>query len=142
MGLGFVGAKSHWSYSGFNNFRKKLANEIGVCLDLMEGFWIENNIYSKVENTKRNVGDLIMEQFHWLPQKPLKWDKIKDPIVDLLNHSDCEGSLTPSQCKKIAVRLRELVSSWHDEDYDKQQALLLAEGMEECSKKRRKLQFC
>lgn len=144
MGLGFVGAKAHWSYSGFNNFRRKLAMEIGICLDFMDGFWTpgggryQGNFGIAIENVGKNIID---KDFFWLPNKPLSWNKIKDPIVDLLNCSDCEGSLSPSQCKKIAPRLKELVKVWSD-DYDKIQALLLAEGMEECSKNGKTLEFC
>lgn len=143
MGLGFVGAEAHWSYSGFNNFRRKLAFEMGICLDLMENYWIPGHSYSNFENCKNMVGmETINKHFSWLPPAPMRWKNIKDPIIDLLNHSDCDGSLTPSQCRKIAPRIRELVEDWHDGDYDKVQALLLAEGMEECFKMRRRLQFC
>jgi hypothetical protein len=143
MGLGFVGAEAHWSYFGFNNFRRKLALEIGVCLDLMEYFWVPGYSNSSFEICKNMVGmETVNKYFSWLPPSPMKWKNIKDPIVDLLNHSDCDGSLTPSQCRKIAPRIRELVADWSDEDYDKRQALLLADGMENCSKSRKRLKFC
>lgn len=144
MGLDFNHSDAHWAYSGFNRFRERLAAEVGIFLPFMEGFWnpMENS-YSTIELTKRIVGAKIMdEHFYWLPKEPLKWDKIKDPIVDLLYHSDCEGSLTPAQCKKIAPRLRELINDWDDNDYDKKQAVLLAEGMEFCAKNRKRLTFC
>jgi len=81
MGLGFNRAKTHWAYSGFNRFRERLANEIGICLPLMELFWIPGYDYSQVESTIKNVGtDIIDTNFRWLPKKPLKWDKIKNPI--------------------------------------------------------------
>ena len=103
MGLDFNNSEAHWSYSGFNIFRERLAEEIGICLPLMEGFWIPGeSSYSIFEIIKRLVGTKVIdESFHWLPKKPLKWDKIKDPIVDLLYHSDCNGSLIPEQCKKL-----------------------------------------
>lgn len=143
MGLDFNHSEAHWAYSGFNRFRERLAEEIGICLPLMEGFWTIGYEYSTVELTKRLVGTkMVDENFFWLPKKPLRWDKIKDPIVDLLYHSDCDGSLMPGQCKKIAPRLRELVNDWNDDDYDKKQAILLAEGMEFCAKNRKRLTFC
>ena len=49
----------HWSYSCFHEFRRKLAAEIGIDLDDMDGF----------EGT-------------------LSWDDLKDDIVPLLDHSD------------------------------------------------------
>jgi len=144
MGLGFNHADAQWAYSGFDIFRERLAMEIGICLSLMEGFWIPGyDEYSKVEKTIKTVGTKVIdESFSWLPKGPLKWDKIQDPIVDLLNHSDCEGHLTAGQCKKIAPRLRELIKDWNDEDYDKIQALKLAEGMEYCVKNKKELEFC
>lgn len=101
MGLDFSHCDAHWSYSGFHRFRCKLAKEIGIDLDSMKGF-----------------GGKI------------SWDKIKDPIKPLLNHSDCDGELTSEECREVAPRLRELVKDWPDDDYDKQKALELADGME------------
>lgn len=143
MGLDFNHSEAHWAYSGFNRFREKLANEIGICLPFMEGFWSQgDSSYSTVELTKRILGlKLFDEHFYWLPKTPLKWDNIKDPIVDLLYHSDCDGNLTTSQCRKIAPRIRELVKNWEEDDYDKKQAVLLAEGMEFCAKNRKILKF-
>lgn len=142
MGLGFNKSEASWSYSGFNDFRKRLANEIGICLPLMDGFWLPGYPRSEVESAIKRVGtDIIDANFKWLPKEPLKWDKIKDPIVDLLLHSDCEGELSAEQCGKIYPRLKELIEGW-DEDYDKKQALLLAEGMENCAKKNEPLVFC
>ncbi len=44
------------------------------------------------------------------------WDKVEyfpddDPLVDLLNHSDCEGELLWERCGLIADRLVELMPS-------------------------------
>jgi hypothetical protein len=113
MGLDFNGAEAHWSYSGFSAFRRKLAKEIGINLDSMQGFG----------------GDL-------------SWKNIQDPICILLNHSDCDGTISHTLCKKVAPRLRRLIESWDDTDYDKQQALLLAKGMEECANWKKTLEFC
>ena len=113
MGLDFSHDKAHWSYSGFDVFRHRIAQEIQIDLDMMDGFG----------------GDI-----------PL--DSIKDSIEPLLNHSDCDGGLTPDVCSKVAPRLRELVSSWDDDDYDKKHALLLAEGMEEAIAEDEIFEFC
>jgi len=112
MGLDFNYSNAGWSYSGFNNFRRKLAKEIGVDLDKMIGFG------GKIE-----------------------WDTVKDPIKYLLNHSDCDGHLTPLRCKRVAPRLIELVSKWDNIDYDKKTALELAEGMLECAMVNKNLEF-
>jgi len=143
MGLDFSDCNAHWAYSGFMRFRDRLAKEIGICIYFMEGFWIKGeNSMSNVEMTKRLLGAEIVENFYWFPEKPLKWDKIKDDIVPFLYHSDCDGKLTARECKKIAPRLKELVKDWDDNDYDKQQALELIKGMNKCAKNNKPLRFC
>ncbi len=94
----------------------------------------------------------------------LSWDDVKDDIVLLLYHSDCVGELTSEQCAKVAPRLRELIGDWPDkmapfktnkelqaigykeeyiyDDYDKKNALLLADQMEECVRFNVPLIFC
>lgn len=114
MGLAVGGA--HWSYSGFNRFRERLAAEVGVHLMGMEGF--------------RRDG-----------QPGESWSKVKDPIKPLLNHPDCDGEMTPKQCEQVAPRLKELVKDWPDGDYDKEQATILAESMEYCAMEEERLVF-
>jgi hypothetical protein len=58
-------------------------------------------------------------------------DVVNDDLIPLLNHSDCDGELSPDECSKIAPRLRAVVAPW-PEDYDKINALKLADGMEWC----------
>lgn len=101
MGLDFSHTDVRWSYTGFSIFRKKLAKQIGMDLDKMVGFG----------------GDIPFANF-------------KDDIIPLLDHSDCEGELTVQECKKVAPRLKELISNWEDDDFDKIRAIELAEGME------------
>ena len=114
MGLDFNLCDAHWDYSGFNNFRKKLAEEIGINLDEMDGF-------------KDGGG--------------LHWDKIIDPIKYLLYHSDCDGELTVKKCIVVNKRLNEIIKDWDDSDYDKQQALLLVKGMKKAISKKVPLLF-
>ncbi|WP_313469847.1 hypothetical protein [Lysinibacillus sp.] len=111
MGLNFSHCDVGWSYSGFNNFRRRLAQQIEMDLDDMVGFG--GNI-----------------PFHIY----------QDDIVPLLNHSDCDGELTPDECKQVAPRLRELVSGWED-DYEKSKALDLADGMELAANRGKSLEF-
>lgn len=122
MGIGFTykGCKvpysdrPHWSYGGFSSFRERLAAGIGIDLVRMRGYGAAD---------------------------ALSWDKIADPIAPLLNHSDCEGDLSAEQCRIVSPRLRELVQDWPD-DYDKQNALLLADMMDACVLAGAKLKFC
>lgn len=113
MGLGFSHGGASWSYSGFMSFRARLAAKIGLDLGQMQNF---------------NGGS-----------RP--WEDIIDPIKNLLNHSDCDGELSPEECAVIAPRLRQLVEKWADYDYDKQMALRLAEGMETCATINQPLEF-
>jgi hypothetical protein len=72
---------------------------------------------------------------------PMSWGHIADPIVPLLDHSDCDGELTPGHCKQVAPRLRELVANWPEEDYDKRRALELADGMDVAAQAGEPLRF-
>ena len=78
-----------WSYNGFHRFRSKLAEAIGVKLDDMQGFG-----------------------------GPEPWTSVDDPIVALLDHSDCDGDLTVEACKAVAPRLREIVETFEN-GYDR-----------------------
>jgi len=100
MGIDFSHGTAHWSYSGFMEFRNKLANQIAINLNEMEGF-----------------------------DGHEKWNMESDPIMMLLNHSDCDGELTAEQCRVIAPRLKELIADWEDNC----SALELAESMEEAA---------
>ncbi len=114
MGIDFRQGKisAHWSFNGFNDFRRKLAREIGINLDDMWGFGGKK-----------------------------AWDTVNDTIVPLLNHSDCDGELSPGQCKTIEPRLRELIATWPYDSYDKYMATKLADIMQQCAEKNTDLIF-
>jgi len=116
MGIDFSHCDAHWAYSGFHTFRTNLAKEIGINLENMLGFG-----------------------------GSFKWDNVQDDIVPLLNHSDCDGELSVEECKRVAPRLRELVSNWTlwplDKGYDHEHALLLAEGMDSAVERGEPLRF-
>ena len=76
-----------WSYSNFNLFRQRVAQAVGIDLDEMKGFG-NGPTYDGVS-----------------------WDTVSDDVVPLLNHSDCDGELSPSECSLIAPRLREILNS-------------------------------
>jgi hypothetical protein len=113
MGIDFSHGDAHWSYGGFNRFRSRVASMAGFDLGDMIGFGGSTS-----------------------------WDAVTDAIKDLLDHSDCVGELTPEQCKTIAPRLREIVQAWPDDNYDKHQALKLADGMDEAATVAESLVFC
>ena len=114
MGLDFtyegeardVGEAPRWSYSGFMRFRERLAAEAGLGeLRRFEGFGGAR-----------------------------EWPQVFDEsLVLLLNHSDCEGELSPESCALIAPRLREVIERWPEDDYDRQSGERLATYMEACA---------
>lgn len=117
MGLDI--GKAHWSYGGFTRFRERLAREIGVTLWAMENFCAVS---------PEQVAPYRRMPPEWVP---IPWSTVRDPIAGLLNHSDCEGTLSADQCHAIAPRLREICGGWPEDDYDRRQAFILAEMMDE-----------
>jgi hypothetical protein len=113
MGLNFKGSDASWSYSGFNEFRRRLGNEIGIDLKKMAGF-----------------GGVI------------PWNTIKDPLVPFLNHSDCEGHLSAGKLKRIVPRLQEIINKWDRGDWDRARTQSLIQRMEECIEEGIPLIFC
>ena len=123
MGLNFrIGNRSseaEWSYSGFNEFRRKIASLIKIDLDEMIGFG---------GNKDWNTRNII----------------INDDIILFLIHSDCDGDLSTDQCKKIYPRLLELINMLPDtfmDNYDKKMGKILAEDMKYCAENNKKLIF-
>jgi hypothetical protein len=114
MGIDFSHCEAHWSYSGFNRARNRLAAAIGFELYAMDGF-------------KSNG-------------RP--WSEMKDAVKPLLNHSDCDGDLTVEECKQVAPRLREIVSQWDKDDYDRKHFEELARGMDAAAEAGEPLEFC
>lgn len=113
MGLDFDKSDARWSYGCFMRFRTDLALLIGIVLDDMQGFGGAK-----------------------------EWPAEKDePLVGLLNHSDCDGELTAKQCAAIGPRLREVAPKLPSE-YDRDTAERLAEDLIACGKKRQKMVFC
>lgn len=84
MGLDTTHNAWHGPYSSFNRFRYKLASLIGINLDDYTGY--------NANGTK-------------------ELDSMDHPLVPLFNHSDCEGELTPEECKSIADGLEPIIKS-------------------------------
>lgn len=130
MGIDFSHGDAHWSYSGFHQFRLRVAESIGINLDEMVGF-----------------GSFLDPDPPKVPKK--SWDTVNDDIKYLLDHSDCDGGMTPEVCLKVAKRLREIITSWNTEstsdfrrDYNIEHGLALASGMEEAANKNDNFEFC
>ena len=114
--------RASWSYSGFNQFRRRLAAAIGIELDTMEGFGM-------------GKGDIPWR------------GHMSDPICRLLNHSDCDGYLSAKSCALIAPRLRELTKDWPESmfeeyGYDRIHSWKLADMMDIAASNNKCLIFC
>lgn len=90
MGLDTTHNCWHGPYSSFNEFRRKLALQIGINLDEYIG-------YSDT-GTK-----------HLLD--------IKHDIMPLLNHSDCDGELSVEEASRIADGLTDILSGGEKMDH-------------------------
>ncbi|MFA6917022.1 MAG: hypothetical protein WC222_11535 [Parachlamydiales bacterium] len=91
MGLDTSNNAYHGSYGYFNDFRTWLASKININLDDCIGFG-----GSKIE-----------------------LQTIDHKIIPLLDHSDCDGELTPEECKTIALGIQEILDSFVPEEKEK-----------------------
>lgn len=122
MGVGFSHCKASWSYGGFNDFRAELAEMVGIDLWQMRGF---------SHSPRKGNGS---EGIEWPAAET-------EPLIHLLNHSDCEDDLSPEQCRAIAPRLAELCNRLAD-GYDRDMGAELAKGMALAAQKNERLEFC
>lgn len=123
MGIDFTHTSAQWSYTGFGAFRRALALFEGFELDDMKGFGGDRD-----------------------------WDTVTTDLVPLLNHSDCDGELTPDECRRVAPRLRQVVDElwpaaravWEVDPnayINRQSGLGLADGMDAAAAADESLQF-
>lgn len=132
MGLDCSHGAWHGAYSAFHRWRAKLAEVVGIPLDLMEGFYDSVLPSERVLNkamewaAPREGGPLCQDSngimLHmyienvrmWLP---IKWSILKDdPILVLLDHSDCDGIIESKDCLPLAERLSEILPLLPDGD--------------------------
>lgn len=113
MGLDFSHGEAHWSYFGFDLFRRKIASIV------ME---------TEIDNL---YDDRLI--FKYLSA---------EPIYPFINHSDCDGVLTPTELEKVIPQLEDAVNKFEDEDSDKYRGLELIKGMKEALKNNNNLRFC
>lgn len=98
MGIDFSHGGACWAYTGFGKFRE------WVCADAGLGLLREYVGFGGVES----------------------WPE--HPLTPFLNHSDCDGALTPAECVLVAPALLETVLKMTDE-YDREMGLRLVAGM-------------
>lgn len=108
-----------WAYSGFNRFRERLAEAVGIKLREMQGF------------TPHNLKDQEREEWD---RNSTKWDSVKHPLKIFLNHSDCDGQLSALRCAKMAPEIEKIIKTWDVHDYDRTMGEVLAKNMRRCAK--------
>ena len=121
MGIGFhikdYDCKARWSYTGFHRFRKRVAQSLGLTLE-------------------------IDSDFNWVTQDWIKWDK--DWLL-FLTHSDCSGIFTFSQCGRISEKLKLVIDTWQPKDlqesYDIEHGMKLVEAMQYCKANKKKIRL-
>lgn len=121
MGLNFKNSKANWSYSGFNEFRRAIASDLGFNLNSKIGFSGEED-WSDV---------------------PAEWEPF-------LNHSDCEGKLSVKEQEKLIPAMLKLLDTWKDANYFSEytkhhgyiNGLYLCDTMKKNIQRGRSLVFC
>ena len=126
MGLAFRECDARWSYSGFNDFRKKLARATGdeSCLAYADAIERDRKLWDQGEYVQTTA--LV---------------NVTHPLKDLLMHSDCDGELTWEQCEALAPEIEKIVTEWPEHDYDRIQALELVRGMRQAVKDKGQITF-
>lgn len=114
MGLDFSHCEAHWSYSGFNLFRRKIASIVMETENMIDNLYDDRLIFKYLS---------------------------AEPIYPFINHSDCDGVLTPTELEQIIPQLEDAVNKLEDEDGDKYRGLELIKGMKEALKNNNNLEF-
>lgn len=110
MGLDTTHDAFHGSYGSFDKMRYWLASQINIDLDEYYGY---------------GPGEKKIES-------------IQHEIMPLLNHSDCDGQLSPDECKKIASGIKKILDEvpYDDSPYSNyQMSLRFMHGCLAASKK-------
>lgn len=109
----------HGPYSMFMRWREWIAAQAFIPLHLMEGFceWYYDEedvlrVESRNDWTTAGVADRNIVRTLAQVSAPLPWSLLRDdPLVILLHHSDCDGRIRWFDCKKLALRLIEILRS-------------------------------
>lgn len=115
------------SYTAFGCWRAYIATRIGLPLNLMQGYIdtsVSNSEVSEFERALISKGLRskapgwqclsvlrVMQDFKGIPWSVLG----KDPIVHLLDHSDCDGKIAVRHLLPLAKRLEGLLPLMKDE---------------------------
>lgn len=101
----------HGAYSAFSRWRDKLAEVAGYTFhEGQYGHQIVDLDWGSVEAT---IGKELLRDWPAMPVRP---DGTPDPLIVLLAHSDCEGSIQVEFLGPLADRLEELLPGLEGED--------------------------
>ena len=104
MGLDTTHGCWHGPYGAFMRWRSWVAGRIGLPLELMQNFCAGFEA-APVEQGDDKAYDLRRRRY-----APIQWPSHEhEPLVLLLNHSDCDGSIRWQDAEAIVDRLDEIV---------------------------------
>lgn len=116
----------HGAYGAFHHWRCEIAKILGIPFEFMEGFYSKEGFGTLRMWAGPNAFDKEQRD-RWERWLPIAWKALRpDPLHVLLRHSDCDGYIGPNNCREIARRLRQILSSmpvgdagghignWHD----------------------------
>lgn len=126
MGLDVSHGCWRGAYSAFGRWRRQLARCAGIPLPLMEGYYVPPRPECLDWARPRRGGPRCgapegPSLYDWITQMrealPLSWDLFKwnwrvgveDPLIVLLDHSDCDGEIDSEDCALLAERLEGLL---------------------------------
>ena len=99
MGLDCSHGAWHGAYSAFNRFRAAVCRAVG-------GSWPPHRVGAEIE------GEPCTNQGRWyVPEAVTR--EVWPGLYLFLCHEDCEGSLTPEECRLVADDLEKLLPELH-----------------------------
>lgn len=145
MGLDTSHNAWHGSYSSFNNWRRTIANAIGIPLDLMRGHYSIDGPFDPLSLVQYavNAYPQSKDQFERHRKNfPLHWEAFRpNPLHELLDHSDCDGELKWENCQKMADELRSILPQIDDENWKKGATEKFIAGLELAFSQRENIDF-
>lgn len=110
MGLDCSHDAFHGAYSAFNRLRQEVCRAAGGSFPT---HWKRNPDGTRVEKDGNPVRDTSLEDGSWYIGD--KYNIESNPgLFEFLNHSDCDGEISPEMCKLVADELEELMPKFKE----------------------------
>ena len=113
MGLGLSHGDFHTAYSGFYNWRNRIAKDGGY--ELKEYEWERHSVTLTKEWADIDWDIYTQDNYDGI------WEETpEDILLVLIVHQDCEGIITNEHCYPLAIRLKEIHENssgdkWHND---------------------------